>query len=82
MLIGMLRHYARSISHLRTDMEEWILQLIAYGIGTITGLFITRYQINDAIHLMLDNLVDNGFLRHRKDDEGNVVILKYHDNRS
>jgi len=63
-------------------MEEWILQLFAYGIGTLTGLFITRNQINDAVNLMLDNLVDNGFLRHRKDDAGNVVILKYHDTRS
>lgn len=78
----MLKHYDHSISHSRIDMEEVILQLLAYGIGTITGLFITRYQVNDAIHLMLDNLVDNGFLRHRKDDEGNVVILKYHDNRN
>jgi hypothetical protein len=63
-------------------MEEWIFQLLAYGIGTLTGLLITRHQINDAVHLMLDNLVDNGFLRHRKDDAGNVVILKYHDTRS
>lgn len=63
-------------------MEEWILQLFAYGIGTLTGLFITRNQINDAVNLMLDNLVENGFLRHRKDDAGNVVILKYHDTRS
>jgi hypothetical protein len=63
-------------------MEEWILQLFAYGVGTLTGLFITRHQINDAVHLMLDNLVDNGFLRYKKDAEGNVVILKYHDTRS
>ena len=82
MLTGMQKHYGRNILHLRINMEEWILQLFAYGIGTLTGLFITRNQINDAVHMMLDNLVDNGFLRHRKDDEGNVVILKYHDTRS
>jgi hypothetical protein len=62
-------------------MEEVFFQMIAYGAGTIAGVILTRYQIAIKQNELLDLLIDQGFLRSKVNNDGNIVLLKYHDNR-
>ena len=55
--------------------------MIAYGAGTIAGVMLTRYQIAVKQNELLDLLIDEGFLRSKVNNEGNIVLLKYHDNQ-
>lgn len=55
--------------------------MIAYGAGTIAGIMLTRYQIAAKQNELLDLLIDEGFLRSKVNNEGNIVLLKYHDNQ-
>lgn len=55
--------------------------MIAYGAGTIAGILLTRYQIAAKQNELLDLLIDEGFLRSKVNNEGNIVLLKYHDNQ-
>ena len=63
-------------------IDNAYLNMIAYFLGTGVGFFIasqfTKYNLNKLI----DHLVDEGFLRHKKDDDGNIIILKWHDSRN
>lgn len=58
-------------------MEIEILLFIAYSLGTIVGLFISANFIKDHENRLLDTLIEEGFLKHRFDKEGNVVIQKW-----
>lgn len=62
-------------------MQDIIFQIIAYSIGTITGVLLTRYQILAKQNELLDLLINEGFLRSKINNEGDIIILKYHDNR-
>lgn len=62
-------------------MQDVIFQMIAYGAGTIAGIMLTRYQIAAKQNELLDLLIDEGFLRSKVNNEGNIVLLKYHDNQ-
>lgn len=62
-------------------MQEVIFQMIAYGAGTIAGVILTRYQIARKQNELLDLLIDEGFLRSKVNNDGNIVLLKYHDNQ-
>jgi len=55
--------------------------LMAYIIGTLVGIFISRNRAINEANELIGSLVDEGFLRSFKDADGNVVITKWHDNR-
>ena len=54
---------------------------MAYIIGTLVGIFISRNRAINEANELIGSLVDEGFLRSFKDEDGNVVITKWHDNR-
>jgi len=62
-------------------VQEVVFQMIAYGTGTIAGVILTRYQIARKQNELLDLLIDEGFLRSKVNNDGNIVLVKYHDNR-
>lgn len=56
----------------------WLL--VAYATGTGFGLFISWHQFGERIvESTIDSLIDNGFLRTRKDANGQIEILKYNE---
>lgn len=55
---------------------------IVYIVGTLIGFYLScRFFRRDYENNIIEMLVDNGFLRHKLDQDGNVIILKWHDNR-
>lgn len=54
---------------------EWIL--IAYVVGTAFGLFTQNFRGQWIVEKTIDNLIENGYLKHRKDANGEIEILKY-----
>jgi hypothetical protein len=50
----------------------------SYAIGTVLGL-VWGYSAGakGAIEVTIDQLVKNGFLRHRRKENGEVEILKF-----
>lgn len=61
-------------------MEDWQIQAIAYIIGSLSGFIIASRFLRERENRLLDLLIDEGFLKHRIDDNGNVIIVKYRDN--
>ena len=49
----------------------WLL--LAYVIGTGFGMWL---KFQKVIGLTIDSLIDNGYLKHRKDSNGDIEILK------
>jgi hypothetical protein len=50
----------------------------SYIVGTVIGLgFGYASGTRKAIEATIDQLVKNGFLRHRKNKDGDVEILKF-----
>ena len=50
----------------------------AYIVGTIIGLvFGYNAGARNGVETTVDQLVKNGFLRHRKNKDGDVEILKF-----
>jgi hypothetical protein len=52
----------------------WLL--LAYIIGTGFGLWI---NFKRAVGLTIDSLIENGYLKHRKDANGEIEILKHNE---
>ena len=53
---------------------------IAYGAGTLFTLFILGPSIaTRTIETTIDSLVEKGCLRHRKDKDGEIEILKWNE---
>lgn len=49
----------------------------SYAAGTLIGMIIGYVTgARTAVELTVDQLVQNGFLRHRKNKDGDVEILK------
>lgn len=57
-----------------TFAPGWGWLLLAYTIGTVFGM---KLNFNRVIGMTIDNLIENGFLRHRTNDDGEVEILPY-----
>jgi len=54
----------------------WLLT--AYSIGTVIGIgFGFNWAHKRSIIMTIDSLIDQGFLRHRKDKDGETEILKW-----
>jgi hypothetical protein len=55
---------------------EWIA--LAYVIGSIATVMLTYKSITiKAIENTIDKLCDDGFIRHRKKNNGEIELLKY-----
>jgi len=59
-----------------TMMEFWFI--LAYAVGTVFGAFIGfKIGIKFGADATIDELCENGFLKHRKISAKNVEIYKY-----
>ena len=54
----------------------WGWLFLAYAIGTGFGLFI---NFRSVVEKTIDNLIEKGYLKHRKNAEGEIEILKYNE---
>lgn len=52
----------------------WLL--LAYAIGTAFGLWMSFQR---AVGVTIDSLIENGYLKHRTNADGEVEILKYNE---
>ena len=61
-----------------TENVMWLLG--AYVSGSVaTYYLIVNQSVRSAAEQMVDNLIDNGFLRHKKDADGEIEILKWNE---
>ena len=59
-----------------TENAMWLLG--AYVSGSVaTYYLIVNQSVRSAAEQVVDNLIDNGFLRHKKDADGEIEILKW-----
>ena len=49
---------------------------LAYTVGTLFGLW---YRQRKTVEQTIDSLINNGYLKHRKDAKGEIEILKYNE---
>jgi hypothetical protein len=63
-------------------MEIWQVVLISYIVGSAIGYFLAYKPHVATQNELLDVLIEEGFLRHKTDKDGRIIILKYHDNVS
>lgn len=49
---------------------------LAYAVGTGFGLWI---NFKFAVGSTIDNLIEKGYLKHRKNADGEIEILKYNE---
>lgn len=54
----------------------WGWLFLAYTLGTLFGLW---YKQRGIIEKTIDSLIQNGYLKHRKDDKGEIEILKHNE---
>ena len=61
-----------------TENVMWLL--VAYTTGSVfTGWVLHKSGVRNGIENTIDSLVDQGFLRHKKDNDGEIEILKWND---
>jgi len=59
-------------------MPDWTWLLLVYSAGSlVTGIMVWRSTLQSSIAFTLDNLIKQGFVRSRKDKNGEIEILKY-----
>jgi hypothetical protein len=59
-----------------TENVMWLMG--AYVSGSVaTYYLIVNQSVRSAAEQIVDNLIDNGFLRHKKDADGEIEILKW-----
>tara|TARA_B110000503_G_scaffold41803_1_gene68650 strand:- start:385 stop:585 length:201 start_codon:yes stop_codon:yes gene_type:complete len=59
-----------------TENVMWLFG--AYLAGSVaTYYLIVDQSVRSAAEQMVDNLIDNGFLRHKKSADGEIEILKW-----
>lgn len=62
-----------------TEDIGWLL--FAYVAGSIVTYFLMlKATFIDASGRTIDMLIENGFLRHKKNADGEIEILKWNDN--
>jgi len=52
----------------------WLL--LAYAVGTAFGLYVNFQR---AVGSTIDSLLENGYLKHRKNADGEIEILKHNE---
>lgn len=58
-------------------IPDWGWLLFAYVVGTAFGFYAKDVSMQAVIGATIDSLVDNGYLKHRKDTNGDIEILKW-----
>jgi len=48
----------------------------AYVVGTLFGLWVKQAR---TVEFTIDSLIERGYLKHRKDANGEIEILKYNE---
>ena len=61
-----------------TENVMWLLAAYVAGSGATWYLFLRQNFLN-ATEATIDSLIDNGFLRYKRDDAGEVEILKWNE---
>ena len=56
----------------------WLLAAYVAGSGATWYLFLRQNFLN-ATEATIDSLIDNGFLRYKRGDDGEVEILKWNE---
>ena len=51
--------------------------LLPYTLGSVVGYVLAK---RTTVESLIDRLIEDGFLRHRQNDNGDVVIIKWNDN--
>lgn len=62
-----------------TENVMWLLGAYLAGSGATWYLFLRQNFLN-ATEATIDSLIDNGFLRHKRGDDGELEILKWNEN--
>lgn len=58
----------------------WGWLLFAYSVGTVFGLFFNFQSVSrKASEIAIDRLINQGYLKHRRDANGDIEILKYNE---
>ena len=61
-------------------MTEYMDILAAYVVGTLAGIWLFHTAVKEFIlKNVLDNLINEGYLRYYVDDEGVTQLVKYHE---
>jgi hypothetical protein len=57
-------------------MEQEIFILLAYVIGTVFGLMI---KFHGATVVVIESLIEDGFLKTRENKEGEIEVIRYNE---
>ncbi len=61
-------------------MDQLIWIFAAYAMGSVITYFIARRGILElAIEATISSLVQEGFIRHRRDKDGQIELLKWNE---
>ena len=56
----------------------WLL--FAYAVGTAFGWYMGfKNQVRNVSEVLIDSLIEKGYLKYRKDANGEIEILKYNE---
>lgn len=58
-------------------MENDLLILLAYAIGTFVGIMLCELRFNERVNEVLRDLAEEGFIKHRINDDGEFVFVKH-----
>ena len=59
------------------DSDLSISILIAYAIGTFVGVVLCELRFDERMGRMLRELAEEGFIKHRVNDDGDYVFIKH-----
>ena len=61
-------------------MEPWLQMLVAYGVGTLAGIWLFRRAVLEhTIVQTIDDLVRNDYARSYTNEEGEVELYKWYE---
>ena len=58
-------------------MENDLWILLAYVIGTFVGIMLCELRFNERVNEVLRDLAEEGFIKHRINDDGEFVFVKH-----
>jgi len=58
-------------------MENDLLILLAYAIGTFVGIMLCELRFNERVNEVLRDLAEEGFIKHRINDDGEFIFVKH-----
>lgn len=60
------------------SLELWLL--VAYAAGTMCGWYLAyRKAHTAAVEFSLDQLINQGFIKHRRTNTGEIEIIKWNE---